>query len=188
MGPIDIAIVTVVGLFAVLGLRRGLVGGVVDLVSLVVAFRGGGAVAPRLVPIVEPMGFGPATAAVAFWAAVIGVGLVVSFALFLIGRPLRRLPIPPPLPFLNSLFGIAPGVFKGLVASLALLIPLSQFQAELRVSEQLRASRLAPPLLAFAERRLGAAAEIGPIDLPFDPGQFDLAAPVGAVSRAIVAK
>ncbi|MBA3416087.1 MAG: CvpA family protein [Chloroflexia bacterium] len=181
IAPLDIAIITLVGFFAVRGIRRGFVRGVLDLVVLVVAIRGGALLGRPVADAMAELGFGEATPAIAFAVATIAAGLAGVVAIALVTRPLRRLPVPPPLPFLDGLFGLAPGMVKGIAAAIALMLPLAAFQTDLGLADEVRASRLAPSLYSLgrqasviATRQFGfelppvdPATNAPPLDLPF---------------------
>ena len=182
IAPLDIAFITLIGFFAVRGIRRGFLRGTLDLVVLVIAVRGGAALARPVASSIEESGLAPATPAVALVIATLAVGLACLLAIALVTRPLRRFPVPPPLTFLDGLFGLAPGMVKGVVAAVAVVLLLATFQSELGLANHVRASRLAPSLYALGRRVTATATRQFGVELPpADPATsappIDLALP-----------
>ncbi|HYO30982.1 MAG TPA: CvpA family protein [Thermomicrobiales bacterium] len=154
IAPLDVAVITLVGFFAVRGIRRGLVRGVLDLVVLFVAGRGGAALARPAASALDEMGFGlgPATPAVGLAVATLGVAGACLLTIAVGSRVVGVIPLPPPLPFLDSILGLGPGMAKGILAAVAVMMLLAVYQSDLRLSDQVRASRLAPPLYDLGRR------------------------------------
>src|SRR5918997_2547833 len=138
MNAVDIGILVIVGLFAVSGLRRGFLLGIVDLIafglSLIVAARLSGSVSGPLhdwgLPEELAAGAGFVIAAVVS-LAVIGLAARVLLA------PLGALSAGTPLGWFNGVLGLLPGAVRGVaIAALAVLI-VSALPPELRLREPL---------------------------------------------------
>ena len=154
IAPLDVAVITLVGFFAVRGIRRGFVRGILDLVVLFVAGRGGAALARPTASALDEMGFGlgPATPAIGLGVATAGVAIACLLAIAVGSRVLGVIPMPPPLPFLDGLLGLGPGMAKGILAAVAVMMLLAVYQSDLRLGGQIQASRLAPPLYDLGRR------------------------------------
>jgi len=166
VAPLDIALITLVGFFAVRGIRRGFARGVLDLVVLVIAVRVGAVLAPAVVPYVQGFAVEWAAPAIALAVATIAVALACLLVIAVVTRPLRRLPVPPPLPFLDGLLGLAPGMLKGIAVSVAVVLPLVAFQSEFGLTDELQSSRLAPLLYDLGQRATNGATRRLGIELP----------------------
>jgi len=185
MNAVDIGILVVVGLFAVGGLRRGFLLGLVDLVafglSIVVAARLSGSVAEPL----GDWGFPDELAAGAgfFIAAVVSLAVIGLTARVLLA-PLGTFGTGTPLGWANSVLGLLPGAVRGLAVAALLVFLAEAVPPELGLRDSLSDSRLAKPIadtgrealddgLAWAgidPRTLGIpyqTPDSGSIDLPF---------------------
>lgn len=176
MPPLDLAITVLIGIFAVLGFARGFVRGVLDLALLAAAL----AIAARFYPAAARVladggvaaGIAPAIGFVVLLLAVLVLGgIALRFAL----APVRAIPWPPPLPFLNRLLGLAPGAVKGAIAAVVVLAPLSAWQSELGLTRYFAESRLAPALVSAVNRGVGGAIDglgvrLSDFSLPLDAG------------------
>jgi uncharacterized membrane protein required for colicin V production/uncharacterized protein YkwD len=122
VNAIDIGILVIVGLFAIDGLRRGFLLGLLDLVALVLAIVIGGQFAVSLGEQLQRFGLSPQLAnSVGFVIAA-----VVSLAVIgLVGRillsPIRALRSDTPFAWANNVLGILPGALRGLALA-ALLV------------------------------------------------------------------
>jgi len=185
VNAVDIAILAVVGLSAVLGLRRGFVAGVLDLAGVVVAVALAARYYGRLTGPLTRLGLDrPLAATIAFaglnLAAVIVAGVIIG----LLVRPLLRRSWPPPLRVLDGLLGLIPGAMKGLALAALVLVPLAFLQQPASLSREIRASRYGEPLVSagldalyYAADRLNLnladfatvtqRSEEGTIELPF---------------------
>lgn len=166
LNAIDIVILVVVGTLAVVGIRRGLILGTLDLVAIGVGLVIAALNYRRLIDPLVGWGLGRGTAAiVAFVALNVAVLVAVSFVGGLLLRPLARLPWPWPLRWGEGLLGIVPGVVKGLAIAAAVVVPLAFLQQPLLLSDQVRASRFAGPLVDTGLDALYAAIARYDVDL-----------------------
>jgi membrane protein required for colicin V production len=148
MNAVDLVILVVVGLFAVGGLRRGFLFGLVDLIAfglaIVAAARLGTSVAEPLrdrgIPVELATGAGFVIAGVVS-LAVIGLAARVLLA------PLAQFGAGTPLGWANSVLGLLPGALRGLAIAALLLFFVSALPPELEPRDALRESRLAQPIL-----------------------------------------
>ena len=169
MSAVDIGILAIVGLFAVGGMRRGFLLGIVDLVafglSLIVAARLGGSVADPLIawglPVELAAGAGFMIVAVVS-LAVIGLAARVVLA------PLGTLAASTPLGWVNGVLGLLPGAIRGLAIA-ALVVLVVSALPELGLRDRLAESRLAAPIAKTGRKALDAGLVWAGVDTrPFD--------------------
>jgi uncharacterized protein YkwD/uncharacterized membrane protein required for colicin V production len=157
MSAVDIGILAIVGLFAVGGMRRGFLLGIVDLVtfglSLIVGARLGGSVAEPLIdrglPAELAAGAGFVITAVVS-LAVIGLAARVLLA------PLSVLGASTPLGWVNGVLGLLPGAVRGLAIAALVVLVISALPLELGLRERLAESRLAAPIADTGRKALDA--------------------------------
>src|SRR5918998_4887646 len=148
MSAVDIGILVIVGLFAVGGMRRGFLLGVVDLVafglSIIVAAHLARSVGEPLrargIPIELANGAGLAIVGVVS-LAVIGLAARVLLA------PLAALGAGTPLGWANGVLGLLPGAIRGLAVAALLVLLVSALPPDLEQRDSLRGSMLAQPIL-----------------------------------------
>jgi uncharacterized protein YkwD/uncharacterized membrane protein required for colicin V production len=147
MNAVDIGILIIIGLFAVGGLRRGFMLGVVDLVAfglaIVFAARAADFVARPLLDWGFPEGI--ATAAGFIIAAIVSYALI-GLAVRVIVAPLGAFGGSASLAWVNGILGLLPGAVRGLaIAALALMFA-SALPPEFGWRAQVADSQLAAPL------------------------------------------
>jgi uncharacterized membrane protein required for colicin V production len=147
MNAVDIGILVIVGLFAVGGLRRGFLLGIVDLIafglSLVVAARLSTSVADPL----KNWGLPEELAAGAGFLIVAVVSLaVIGLAARVLLAPLGALSASTPLGWVNGVLGLLPGAVRGLAIAALVVLVVSALPPELGLREPLAQSRLAAPI------------------------------------------
>jgi uncharacterized membrane protein required for colicin V production len=166
MNPIDVVILILIGLFAVLGLRRGFIAGAVDLLTIAVGLLSAARFYRSIVePLVDRGVPRVIVAPVAFILLFGGVLLLVSFLVGLLLRPLSRLPWPAPLRWADNILGTIPGAIKGIVLAAIIVVPIAFFQGPLGIGAQFAGSRLANPVLQVGLDGLYAGLERFNIDL-----------------------
>ena len=147
MNVVDFGILVVVGFFAVSGLTRGFLLGVVDLILLglavIVAARGGASIAA---PLIE-QGF-PQTVAtgVGFFVVFLLSLIITGIAARILLAPLRGLGAGSVLGWLNSLLGMVVGAIRGVVLICLALLAVLSLPAELGYRSALADSRLVAPI------------------------------------------
>src|SRR5215210_1188508 len=157
MNAVDIGILVIVGLFAVGGMRRGFLHGIVDLIafglSLIVAARltrsVAGPLVDRGVPDELAAGAGFAIAAVVS-LAVIGLAARVLLA------PLGALTASTPLGWVNGVLGLLPGAVRGLAVAALVVLAVSALPPEIGLREPLAESRLGAPIADTGREALDA--------------------------------
>src|SRR5215216_2155292 len=165
MNAVDIAILVIVGLFAVGGMRRGFLLGIVDLIafglSLIVAARLAESIADPLIdrglPNELAAGAGFVVAAVVS-LAVIGLAARVLLA------PLGALGASTPLGWVNGVLGLLPGAVRGLAVAALVVLVVSALPADLGLRDSLAQSRLAAPVAETGGEALDAGLEWAGID------------------------
>jgi uncharacterized membrane protein required for colicin V production len=144
----DVVILVVVGLFAVGGMRRGFLLGLVDLVvfgvSIIVAAHLARSVGEPLrergIPIELANGAG------LFIVGVVSLA-VIGLAARVLLAPLAALGAGTPLGWANGVLGLLPGALRGLAVAALLVLLASALPAELEQRTSLRGSMLARPIL-----------------------------------------
>src|SRR5215211_4542047 len=153
MSAVDIGILAIIGLFAVRGMQRGFLLGIVDLVafglSLIVAARLGGSVADPLIDWGLP---DELSAGAGFLIAAVISLAVIGLAARVLLAPLTTLSASTPFGWFNAVLGLIPGTVRGLAIAALVVLVVSALPPELRLRER------------FAESRLAAA---GSVELPF---------------------
>ena len=166
LNAVDVGIVTVVGLLAVLGMRRGLLLGILDLVGVAAALVAAALFYRRFIGPLEDLGLARLTAAVVSFAGVnIVAQAVVSVVTAAVLRPLVRPRWPRLLRWSDGLLGVVPGALKGLAIAAVVVVPLAFLQRPVVLSEQVRESRLADPLVGVGLDVLYGAVERYDVDL-----------------------
>ena len=166
MNAVDLVILVVIGLFAVGGLRRGFLFGLIDLVafglSIVVAARLARYIAEPLrdrgIPIELATGSGFIIAGVVSLA-------VIGFAVRVLLAPLGALGAGTPLGWANSVLGFLPGALRGLAVAALLVLLVSALPPEFELRESLRESRLAQPIADTGRDALESGLAWAGIDL-----------------------
>jgi membrane protein required for colicin V production len=148
MNVVDVVVLVVVGLFAVGGMRRGFLFGLVDLavfgLSIIVAAHLARSVAQPIRERGIPIDLATGAGFVIAWVvslAVIGLAARVLLA------PLSALGAGTLLGWANSVLGLLPGALRGLAVAALLVLLVSALPLELQQRDYLRESRLAQPLL-----------------------------------------
>ena len=163
---IDIAILIVVGSLAVLGIRRGFVIGALDLIGVVVGLVVAALYYQRLIDPLEGWGLARRTAAIVAFAGLnVATQIAMSLLTGLLFRPLKRLPWPWLLRWADGLLGLVPGAIKGLAIAAVIVLPLAFLQQPLLLSDHIRSSRLADPLVDLGLDALYEAVDRYQIDL-----------------------
>ena len=148
MNIADVVILVVVGLFAVGGMRRGFLLGLVDLVvfglSIIVAAHLARSVGEPLrergIPIELANGAG------LFIVGVVSLA-VIGLAARVLLAPLAALGAGTPLGWANGVLGLLPGALRGLAVAALLVLLASALPPELEQRTSLRGSMLARPIL-----------------------------------------
>lgn len=166
MNAIDIGILIVIGLFAVGGLRRGFLMGLVDLIafglSVVVAARFAATVAEPLARfgVHDELALGAGFVI----AAVVSLAVIGLVARILVA-PLGAVAAATPLGWVNSVLGLLPGAIRGFAIAALLVLLLSAFPAEAGLRAHLSSSELAAPIAETGRDALAAGLAWAGIDL-----------------------
>jgi uncharacterized membrane protein required for colicin V production len=163
---VDVGILVVVGLFAVGGMRRGFLLGLVDLVvfglSIIVAAHLAGSVGEPLRERGIPIQL--ANAAGLFIVGVVSLA-VLGLAARVLLAPLGALGAGTPLGWANGVLGLLPGTLRGLAVAALLVLLVSALPPELEQRDSLRGSMLARPIMDFGLDVLDAGLAWVGIDL-----------------------
>lgn len=147
---VDLVVLVVLAYFVITGLRRGLLGGMADLVGMVIAFliaiRGYAALSALLTQV------GGIPTVLANFIALMGIFLVLEWLLgWASDRILSfayRAILPGPLRVIDSVAGLLPGMTKGLLVASALVAFFELFPVNQSLSDQVRASPIGGRLAA----------------------------------------
>jgi uncharacterized membrane protein required for colicin V production len=183
---VDVGILVIVGIFAVGGLRRGFMLGMVDLVAfgfaIVLAARTAEIIAGPLRDWGLPAAIASGTGFIV--AAVVGLA-VIGFALRIILAPLGAFGAGTPLGWVNSVLGLLPGAVRGLAIAALILMVASALPAEFGWRRQIAGSELAEPVTRAGREALDTGltwAGIDPGSLggllpPSDSGSVEMSFP-----------
>ena len=157
MNAIDIGILVIIGLFAVGGMRRGFLLGIIDLIAfglaLVVAARLSRSVSDPL----KDWGLPEEFAAGAGFAITAVVSLaVIGLAARVLLAPLGALSANTPLGWFNGVLGLLPGAIRGLAIAALVVLVVSALLPELGLRDPLAESRLAAPIAKTGREALDA--------------------------------
>lgn len=149
-----------------LGLRRGGISGVLDLVALAIGFTAVLFATPRVSDLLVGIGIDYRWLLIGLVITVFGVVAGLSgLILRLIASPLGLATKVPPFGLLDSLLGIGPGVVKGgLVSIAAVLALLIQFPGT-DAAERIRTSEFGEFLAEIGSRGYGWAGDQAGVDL-----------------------
>jgi membrane protein required for colicin V production len=153
MNAVDIGILVIVGLFAVEGLRRGFLLGVVDLIAFGLAILAAAKFAETLAEPLRNRGL-PASLAqsAGFVIAAVVSFAVIGFIARLLLSPLGTFAAGTPLAWVNGILGLLPGAVRGLAVSTLLLLILAALPVEAGVRYTMTNSRLAQPILTTGQQ------------------------------------
>jgi membrane protein required for colicin V production len=147
VNPVDIVILIVIGLFAVGGLRRGFLLGLIDLVALALAIVVAARFASVLADPLVNWGLTPELASGAGFLIAATAGFaVIGLAGRILLAPLSMLGAGTPIGWVNGVFGILPGAVRGTIVAALLLLVLYAMPPELGLETTLSQSRLAAPI------------------------------------------
>jgi membrane protein required for colicin V production len=166
MNAIDIGILVIVGLFAVGGLRRGFLLGVVDLVAFGLAVVVAARLASSVAAPLREIGLSDSLAAGAgFVIAVVVSMAVIGLAGRILLAPLGAIGAGTPLGWANGILGLLPGALRGLAIAALLVMVLLEIPPEFGLRAAINQSRLAQPLVTSGREVLNAGLEWAGIEL-----------------------
>lgn len=162
---VDLGILVIVGFFAVMGLQRGFMLGLVDLLAFALALIAGARMTDLIASPLRERGLpNPLAAGAGFFIASVvtyaAIGLVIRVAL----SPLNAIGAGTPLGWVNGVLGLLPGALRGLALAAFLVIALSALPAEFGLRPHIVTSQLAEPLAISGREALGAGLEWAGID------------------------
>jgi uncharacterized protein YkwD/uncharacterized membrane protein required for colicin V production len=147
---VDIALLVIVGTLAVLGLRRGLVMGLLDLLGIAAGLVVAALYYQQLIGPLMNLGLNRETAAIVSFVGLNIVALTIaSIITGFIFQPLSRFPWPFFFRWIDSILGVIPGAIKGLALAAVIVLPLAFLQRPAFISDEVRASRFAGPLVGI---------------------------------------
>ena len=148
MNPVDVGLLVLVGTLAVLGLRRGFVMGLLDLVGIAAGLVVASLYYQDLIGPLTQFGLNQASAAITAFVVLNLVALTLASVITgFIFQPLSRFPWPFFLRWGDSILGLLPGALKGLALGAVIVLPLAFLQQPAGLSDAVRQSRFATPLV-----------------------------------------
>ncbi len=148
MNVVDIALLVIVGTLAVLGLRRGFIMGLLDLLGIAAGLVVASLYYQQLIGPLSNLGLNRETAAIISFVGLNIVALILASAITgFIFQPLSRFPWPFFFRWIDSILGVVPGAIKGLALGAVIVLPLAFLQRPAIISDEVRASRFADPLV-----------------------------------------
>ena len=166
MNVVDVVILVVVGLFAVSGMRRGFLFGLVDLIAFGLAIVAAARLAGTMAEPLRDRGIPEelATGAGFIISGVVSLA-VIGLAARVLLAPLGTLGAGTPLGWANSVLGLLPGALRGLALAALLVLLAVALPAEFQLQEPLRESRLAQPIAETGRDALDTGLEWAGIDV-----------------------
>ena len=150
MNPIDVVVLVILGAFALFGLRRGFVHGMLDLVIVALTLLAASRIYPMVVEPAVARGLPRSLASPVAFIVLFGILVfVVSGLVGLLLRPLARMWVPAPARWADTLLGVVPGAIKGLALATVVVVPLIFYQGLFGLGGAVAQSRLAAPLLQW---------------------------------------
>lgn len=150
MNVVDIALLVIVGTLAVLGLRRGFIMGLLDLLGIAAGLIVASLYYQQLIDPLTDLGLNRETAAIVSFVSLNIVALIIASAITgFIFQPLSRFPWPFFFRWIDSILGVVPGAIKGLALGAVIVLPLAFLQRPAIISDEVRASRFADPLVGI---------------------------------------
>lgn len=148
MNAVDLLLLVIIGVTALAGIRRGFIGGLLDLSGVVIALVLAATFYSRLIDPLQRLGLERSLAAV---IAFLFVNLVVIVLFGLVTSVLLRILLrrywPLPLRVLDSMLGIVPGLVKGFAVAALVVLPLAFLQQPSSLGARVRDSELGSRLV-----------------------------------------
>ena len=150
MNVVDIALLVIVGTLAVLGLRRGFIMGLLDLLGIAAGLIVAALYYQQLIGPLTDLGLNREIAAIVSFVGLNVVAVIIASALTgFIFQPLSRFPWPFVFRWIDSILGVVPGAIKGLALAAVIVLPLAFLPRPAIISDEVRASRIADPLVGL---------------------------------------
>jgi membrane protein required for colicin V production len=157
LNGVDLVILVIVGFSAVMGLQRGFMLGMVDLLVFGLAVVAGARLIDLVAAPLRERGIPDQLAASAgFVIATVIAYAAMGLAVRIILSPLSAFGAGTPLAWVNGVLGLLPGALRGLALSAFLVIALSAMPVGLGLRQQIDASQLAAPLAISGREALNA--------------------------------
>lgn len=158
VNTIDIIVLIIVGLSAVNGLQRGLMLGVIDMVTLGASILVGSRLAPWTSGPIRDWGLpDPLAAGFGFFVSAVMCYALLGLAARVVLTPVLSFGNGSALAWVNSILGLIPGAIRGAMFASLVVIVLSTLPSELGVRQEFSSSRIAGPLATAGREALSAA-------------------------------
>lgn len=158
VNTIDIIVLIIVGLSAVNGLQRGLMLGVIDMVTLGSSILVGARLAPWASQPIREWGLpDPLAAGFGFFISTVVCYALLGLAARIVLTPFLSFGSGSALAWVNSILGLIPGAIRGAMVASLVVIVFSTLPTELGVRQEYSNSRVAGPLAAAGREAFSAA-------------------------------
>lgn len=152
---VDLAILVIVGFSAVMGLQRGFMLGLIDLLAFGLAIAAGARLTDFIAGPLRDRGLpNPLAAGAGFFIASVVTYAAFGLAIRVALSPLGAFGAGTPLGWVNGVLGLLPGALRGLALAAFLVIAMAALPTELGLRPQIRASQLAEPLAVSGREAL----------------------------------
>lgn len=158
VNTIDIVVLIVIGLSAVNGLQRGLMLGVIDMITLGASILVGARLAPSAAGPLQEWGLpNPLAAGFGFFVSAIVCYALLGLAARIVLAPILSFDNGSALAWVNSVLGLIPGAIRGAMLASLVVIVFSAIPRELGVNQEFSNSHIAGPLATAGREAISAA-------------------------------
>ena len=148
---IDIALLILIGVFAVAGFKTGFMRGALHLMALLLGLEVAATWYPKLAQVLIESGLGGSSALVAFVLIVLGTIIVTLIGASIVFGVSRMLPRPFVLRRLNEALGVIPGVIKGLIIAAFVIAVIDLLPQDNGLRREVDRSRLGNQIRATTD-------------------------------------
>jgi uncharacterized membrane protein required for colicin V production len=160
VNTIDIIVLIIVGLSAVNGLQRGLMLGVIDMLTLGTAILVGARLAPWASEPIREWGLPDSLAAgTGFILCAVVCYALLGLAARIVLAPVLKFDTGSALAWVNGVLGLIPGAIRGAMFASVVVIMFSGLPRELGVRQEYTNSQIAVPLASAGREALRATLE-----------------------------
>jgi uncharacterized membrane protein required for colicin V production len=155
MNIVDFGILVVIGIFAIGGLKRGFLLGIVDVLTFALSLVVGAKLSAALAQPIHEFGFPlPLASGMGFFVAGVISFAILGLAAKILLFPLGSFGAGTPLAWVNSILGLLPGAFRGLALAALGLLLIAAVPRELGARQYLAGSQLALPIAEAGRQAL----------------------------------
>jgi uncharacterized membrane protein required for colicin V production len=158
VNTIDIVVLVIIGLSAVNGLQRGLMLGVIDMLTLGASILVGARLAPWSSGPIREWGLPDSlSAGFGFFVSAVVCYALLGLAARIVLAPILSFGSGSALAWVNGILGLIPGAIRGAMLASLMVIVTSALPSELGARQELATSHIAEPLATSGREALKAA-------------------------------